>query len=483
MRGQTTGGRLWKRRWALAVAAIAMSTVACGSGESEEAFEDREQGPIPAVEIVQARVGALPLQERLSGVVRAENQVAIYPEISAPVLEVMVRSGQLVEFGQPLVRLEDDALQDQLRQAEAAVALAEASAAEAVARVAEIEAQVTRTRALAEQDLVSEVDLETQEARLQATQASAAAARARVQQAEATVQERRSQLADTLVRAPISGSVGQRNVEVGMLVDPGTLLFQIGNLNSLIVEVPLTEGMLAYIDEGLPVEISSSSLGEGSVRAVLSRISPFLESTSFSTIGEVDVANTDGPLRPGMFVTVDVLYGESERATLVPTSALWEDPRTGLIGVFVAAGYSESGRPVSGLAPTSDVTSADLGSVATAELSEEAFPIEFRPVEVLAEGRQSVGITGVEPGEWVVTLGQHLFSSEEETLEAHVRESSWEKVVALQGLQREDLLRGFLEKQQRLARERGATPPTNEEFLGKSVQTPVPRGPVPASTL
>jgi hypothetical protein len=47
-----------------------------------------------------------------------------------------------------------------------------------------------------------------------------------------------------------------------------------------------------------------------------------------------------------------------------------------------------------------------------------------------------------------------------------VRPTTWERVTALQSLQREDLLQSFLDEQQRQARTRGAVPPTNEEFLG-----------------
>jgi len=90
--------------------------------------------------------------------------------------------------------------------------------------------------------------------------------------------------------------------------------------------------------------------------------------------------------------------------------------------------------------------------------------VRGRVPEVLAEGAATVGLRGVEPDEWVVTVGQHLLHGQDAT-SARVRPVTWERVLELQGLQREDVLRGFLDKQQRLARSRGAVPPTNEEFL------------------
>ena len=427
--------------------------VACGvvvgcSDNSNVRRPDAESALLPLVEALPARVGALPLEERVSGVVRAQNQVTIRPEIEAPIVEVFVRSGARVERGQPLVRLQDDALQEQLRQAEAAVRLAEASAAEARARVDELEAQTARTQSLAERELVSTLDVEVQTARLEAARAVARQEQARVDQATATVQERLSAIRKTLVRAPVAGRVGQRNAEVGMLSDPGSPLFVLGNFSELTIEVPLTENMLAYIREGHPVRVSSPSLGDTPVMAELSRISPFLEQGSFSTLGEIDVENPQDQLRPGMFVTVDILHGRTDEATLVPATVLWEDPRTSRQGVFVVRAYDDR-------AP---------GATNSANAS-ASHDVEFREVDVVAEGLGKAGVRNVQPGEWVVTIGQHLLRTDD-VARARVRPTSWERVLGLQQLQREDLLRQYLEEQQQWARERGAQPPDNAEFMG-----------------
>ncbi|MGD2116292.1 MAG: efflux RND transporter periplasmic adaptor subunit [Acidobacteriota bacterium] len=470
-------GRNTLRGGALLLAALLLATLACTGSEGRDRSRPGQRGGGPGgsdgsgpppVEAVQARRGALPLQETLSGVVRAYNQVAIRPEIEAPIVEVMVRSGEAVTAGQALVRLEDDRLREQLRQAEADVSLARASAAEARARVAELEAQVGRTRRLAEEDLVPEMDLETLEARVDASDAQADQAQARVEQAQATLEERRNALSKTIVRAPVSGRIGRRNAEVGMLANPSATLFRIGDFDELIVEVPLTEGMLDYIDEGTPVRIRTDDRNGPAepIRAELSRISPFLEQGSFSTTGEIDVRNGAGAadrLRPGKFVTVDVLYGQSERATLVPAAALWEDPRTGAEGIFV----------VEGQLPAAATDDGNRAKLSEGWRTEEPRGVEFRPVEVLAEGRGMLGIRGAEAGEWVVTVGQHLLSTDsatDEPLTARVRPTTWESVLELQGLQREDLLHDFLDKQRRLARAIGVELPATDEDVDRLLE-------------
>jgi len=429
--------------------ALLAATLACSGASGRQPELDA-----PAVEAVEAREGSLPLEERLNGVVRAENQFAVRPEIEAAVVEVAVRSGEAVRQGQVLVRLDDRELRDQLRQAEASVRLEQAAAKASRARVTELSAQVRRTRELAEQSLISRLELETQEAQLAAAEASADQAEARVEQVQATLAERRSAVEKTVIRAPIAGRIGRRNAEMGMIVSPSTLLFELGNLASVQVDVPLTGEMLGRITTGMPVLIQSAALGREPMQARLSRISPFLVEGSFSTTGEIDVPNPDGRLRPGMFVTVDILYGETEQATLVPASAVWEDPRTGVRGIWVL----------------------ELGEArlqpAAAEPSSQAFAATFRSVELRAEGRSSLGVRGVRPGEWVVVVGQHLLRSDGPA-SARVRATTWERVLGLQALQREDLLRGFLEKQREIARSRGAVPPSNEEFMS-SAATPAP---------
>jgi RND family efflux transporter MFP subunit len=374
--------------------------------------------PPPAVEVVAARTGSLPLVERLSGVVRASNQVAIRAEVTAPVVEVLVRTGDAVERGQVLVRLRDDIFRDQLLQAEAAVRLEEAAARAARARVAELEAQLRRTQALAERSLVSALEVDVLEAQVAGALAVADQVDARVEQARATVGERETALARTVVRAPISGRVGRRAAEVGMLADAGAVLFEVGDLTRVIVDVPLTDAMLGHLRPGQPAVLTPPGADAAPIAATLARISPFLARGSFSTTGELDAPNPDGRLYPGMFVTA--LEGEPP---------------------------------------------ADAPSTA-------AYPVARRSVEVLAVGRDTVGVTGVEAGEWVVTIGQHLLARGGVEAGARARGVAWERVLALQSRHREDVLREFMANQQRHARSRGAEPPSTEEFLEAASEAP-----------
>lgn len=460
--------------------------LACGPAGDPASNASRQA---PLVEAVPARFGALPIEESMPGMVRARNQVAIRPETAGRIVSVLAQIGDAVERGRLLVRLDDSEARERLRQAQADVRLAEAGAAAARARLAELEARVARTRALAEQQLVSAQELESLEAQLAALRASADEEAARVEQRQAAVEESRSALAKTEVRAPVAGQLGERRAEIGMRVDPSSVLFVVGDLDQLVVEVNLTEAMLSRIREGLPVVIEGArdSTSEP-IRAELSRVSPFLAEESFTAVGEIDVDNRPIPpsegagpparrLRPGMFVTVRILVGESRQATLVPVSAIWENPASGALGVFVVEDADGLEEPA---------------GVAT-ESPEEPRGVSFRAVEVLAEGPAAAGVTGIEEGDWVVIVGQQLLDAETradstgspgpdtEGLRARVRPASWQRILALQDLQDEDLLEGFLDKQRKIAAALGAEIPESEDEVDRVLAQADSERPPPGS--
>lgn len=420
----------------IAMIFLTMSLAAC-SGSSNQSKNGRQDqnATIPAVEAVQARYGSLPLSERLSGTVIAKNQVELYPEINGKIAEVLVQNGQDVKKGDPLVKIRDNQYQQQVRQAEAGLKINNARLKQAKARLNELQAQYKRTKKLAEKDLSSDLEMETLEAQLESAKADVELAEAQVQQSQSSLEESQDLLDKTVIRAPVSGKVGQRNAEVGMQLSPSTRVFTIGDLGKLRVEVVLTENMLQHVEVGQSVRIYAGQDTDTpkTIEAELSRISPFLNTTTRSTEAEIDVANEQNLLRPGMFVPVDILYGESDKATLIPTSALYTNPQTGEEGVYVATSLGMEVEPAQSVDPDNPPPMT------------EAIEVKFQPINVLARGRMQLGVNGVEPGDWIVTVGQDLLSGGRG--KARVRAINWDRVLTLQGLQRQDLLRRVLKQQ------------------------------------
>lgn len=405
-----------------------------GCSSDDDNQDLRANQIIPAVEAVEARFGALPLEERLSGIVSASNQVDIYPRITAPIEEIFVSNGDRVRQGDPLVRLRNTEYSERLRQAEASLRITKAQQRQAQAALNEAQSELRRGKVLDERDLSSELEMERLEAGVESAEANYELSLAQVEQAESSVAEQQEALDQTVIRAPISGTVGGKVAEIGMRADSNARLFVIGDLSESKIRINLTESMLGYVQVGQTVRIVSENIPDSVLTAEVSRISPFLGAGNFSTEAEIDIGNEGGELMPGMFVTVDVLYGESEQATIVPLSSIYRNPRTGDTGVYVATSFQLENELMEEVDNNDDTQSA---------LSNPT-DIEFVPINVIAAGREAVGISGVRSGQWVVTVGQNLLVNDRSG-QARVRPVSWNRIMDMQRLQPQDLLKEVMD--------------------------------------
>ncbi len=405
-----------------------------GCSEEEEQTRSNRSNRAPTVEAVQVITGNLPLEETLTGSVRARNQTDIYPQISAPIVAVLANNGDTVSEGDVLVRLRDVEARERLRQAEAGYEIARAQVRQAEADLTRKKVTLDRTQQLRTRDLETQAELDNIKAEVEAAEATLDLNIARKNQARSIIDERQNELENTVIRAPVDGILGLRNAEVGQQVSTSTRLFQIGDPGSIRIEMVLTEAMTGYILPGQQAVISSSVSGM-SMDGTITRISPFLNPITHTTTAEIEVSNPDRFLRPGMFVTVTVKYGESEQAILVPNNAIFYHPEFGEQGIFIA---ESSGPELSfeGEAPARELT----GPVA----------VRFVPIDVVARGRQISGIAGIPNDAWVITLGHNLLLRGES--EANVRPVDWDHILNLQQIQSRDLFDIIREKMATRAR-------------------------------
>lgn len=399
------------------------------TGCSSDASNQNQRGrnlPTPTVEAVLAQYGSLPLEERLSGSVKASNQMEIFPEITSPITQVLVNNGDRVVAGQEIVRLRDFEARERVKQAEASLMIASAQVRQSEARLNQLRNQLDRIRQLAERDMQSQAELEQLQAEVMSAEATNQLNIAQRSQAESILEERNNALDLTIVKAPISGIVGQRNAEVGQLATTNTRLFSIGDLNRMRIEVTLTEQMLSRVREGMRVHLTSDAIGDTVITSTVTRISPFLDPLTHTATTEIEVRNVNNLLKPGMFVNVDIFYGDSDQATLVPNNAIYRHPREGYEGIFVASSlgqelnfeYADDQEVPQVVGPT---------------------PIEFRRIEIVARGRSVSAVRGIEPNSYIVTLGQNLMI--DGSPQARVRRVEWDHILNLQQLQSRDLIR------------------------------------------
>ena len=416
----------------LALLFIILTLTACGresNGNRPDGMSGASRGPrdpnlIPSVEVVAARTGSLPLEERLTGRVIAHNQTAIFSEVSGPIVEVLVNNGDQVVEGDPLVRIRDTEYREMYEQTQSGLAIAAAQSRQAQANLQLLRTQLQRTRELVQKKLDTQAALDDINAQVEVAEANVELRHAQEAQARSQMQERKLQLDHTIVRAPVNGWVGQRNAERGQQVSASTQLFIIGDLNKVEIEIPLTEKMLSFLRAGTPVEIRSDIWPNTVLTSEIARISPFLNSNTLRTQGYVELENSQGLLRSGMFVSVDVLYGNTEQAVLIPNNALYRHPRSGQEGVFVME------------APGSEFDNSDMeegsGPVMTAPRT-----ITFTPLQIVAGGRMATGVRGINEGDWIVTVGKELLSNG--VPEARARLMTWDRMMEMQRAQSRDL--------------------------------------------
>ena len=296
------------------------------------------QGPSVAA----YRIESQPLVQQLvaTGRVIALSRAQVGSEITGVVLERRVQEGDAVKPGDILLVLGSDELSAKVREAEAGLAQlqrstrpqAQAGLREAEAQLAQASREAQRRRELFKRQLIAR---EAMEQAVQAeTIARAAAEKARLSVAglaagnadEAVLSERlasaRANLAKTIVRAEVAGTVLIRNAEPGDLVQPGRVLFEIARNGDTEILLPLDEKNLGVIKLGQLAACVADAFPAQPFAARISFIAPSIDAQQ----GTVDIRLKVDPvprfLRQDMTVSVNVETGRRERALVVANDAL-----------------------------------------------------------------------------------------------------------------------------------------------------------------
>jgi RND family efflux transporter MFP subunit len=242
----------------------------------------------------------------VSGQVRAREEATVRAEIGGPVLQVAVEEGQAVRRGALLGRIEGSALQDAQQSAASAVRSAENQLALAT-REAE------RTEALVKGGALAARDLD--QARAAVTQADAQLADARARLAAA-----QTQFDDAVLRAPISGVVSDRAVNVGDVVSPGTAMFTIIDPSSMHLEASVPSDQLGALRIGAAVQFKVrgyDQLFEGRIE----RISPATDPSTGQVPIFASIPNSAGRLVAGLYAEGRVVT-DSATGLILPTDAV-----------------------------------------------------------------------------------------------------------------------------------------------------------------
>ena len=357
-------------RQALAVlASLMMLTVLAGvfgcSGQEEAGTtEGHGRGGRPAQRAVPVAVAAVGTGEiasyyRATATLEAQKEAEILARVSGVVEALLAEEGDVVTAGSPLLRIDNDEYRLRLTQTEAATA--------------NLRSRFERLEAMVAEQLVTEEEYE--------------AARSDLASAEAEEGLAALNLSYTTVRAPFTGGVTQRLVDVGSNLSVGVPLFVMADFDPLLarVHVPSKEFRKLRQDQvvGLVLDSDGRRLAG---RIVL--IAPVIDPESGTIKVTVEVPDYPIGTRPGDFAEVRIVTELRPDATLVPREAVVTEK--GETVVYVAG---EGGRSGEGDRPGEHETT---GVVAQRRVVEVGF----------TDDKYSQIVAGVEPGERVVVKGQ-----------------------------------------------------------------------------
>jgi membrane fusion protein (multidrug efflux system) len=228
------------------------------------------------------------------GGLNAIQGIEIASEVPGKITRIAFESGHSVEQGALLIQLDATAEEAQLRALKAELQSAKLDYERALGLVrssAVSQAQLDRTKA-AMDSLEAQVD------------------------GQAELVSKKS------IRAPFSGELGIRQVDLGEFVSPGTEIVSLQSLSPIYADFTLPERHLRDVMVGQQVEITGVALRGKTVYGAVTAVSPKIEMTTRNVRVQATFDNPEDWLRPGMFVQVSVVIGGAVDVTTLPQTAV-----------------------------------------------------------------------------------------------------------------------------------------------------------------
>ena len=252
------------------------------------------QPPPEAVTSVVAQKERWPATMNVIGTMEAVHGVTVSADLPGIVERITFESGKAVREGDTLVELDT-------RQERAQLAAIEAQ--RDLARV-----NFGRQQQLVNEGVISRVEFD------QAT--------AQQKQTEANVGEIRATIARKTIRAPFSGILGIRKVNLGQYLSGGSAVVPLQSLNPIYVNFGVPQQSVGQVRAGGSLRVTSENLAGQAFTGRVTAIDSVVDETTRNIQVQATLSNPEGKLRPGMFVQVDVGVGASRDVITLPASAI-----------------------------------------------------------------------------------------------------------------------------------------------------------------
>lgn len=251
------------------------------------------------------------------GSLSAVQGVTITAELTGKIVDIAFEAGSKVNAGDLLVQQNTASEEAQLRAAEATESLAKLT--------------FERTKKLLSQNAISQSEFDN--------------AKAQLTQATAQAEEIRAVIAKKTVRAPFSGRLGIRMVNLGQVINEGEPIVSLQALDPIFVDFLLPQQELAQIRPGFTVRVTSDALPDASVEGKITAISPEVDAATRNIRVQATLSNTEELLRPGMYVTAAVILPVPEEVLAIPATAVLYAPYSDSVFVVRKKEGEKSGSP------------------------------------------------------------------------------------------------------------------------------------------
>jgi len=269
-----------------------------------------------------------------SGYVVAQRKAAVASKITGRLVFLAVEEGSIVRKGEIVARLENEDAIAARNRAAANVSAARASVEQAMAELDDAVLTYNRMLKLSEKGSVAKSELDAAEARLKRAKASVSVQRAAVQAGEAALKETEVVLEYTNMRAPFDAVVLTKNADIGDIVTPlgaaanaKAAVVDIADMESLQVEVDVSESNINLVKKGQPCEIQLDALQDSRFRGTVHMIVPTADRTKASIMVKVAFKDKDPRILPEMsakvaFLSREVTPEEEKPLTAIPADAI-----------------------------------------------------------------------------------------------------------------------------------------------------------------
>jgi RND family efflux transporter MFP subunit len=311
------------------------------------------QQTLPVVSVVGVKQAPAEVDLQLPANVQPLTEAVVFARADGYVKRRLADIGDRVPSGQLLAEIESPELDQQigearatLKRAQSSLRQSEAALAQSRANLGLAEVTARRWQTLVSKGVLSKQDGDEKQSAWDARKADVGAAEAAVQAArdniaanEAAVQRLSELQSFRQVRAPFTGVVTSRNIDVGSLVSAGSNtsvreLFRMAQIQTLRVFVNVPQSEMAAIRPGVACSLEAEELRGKKFEGRVTRTANSLDASSRTLLTEVQVPNPNGELLPGMYATAHFKIRRSNPPLLIPSAAFRNTDNGPIVGVL-----------------------------------------------------------------------------------------------------------------------------------------------------